>query len=174
MKSRRNFVVAILLVAIMCIGVGFAAISSKLGLKGTVTYKPAFSIEWQEGSAKLDNVALESTIGDTQFGEDTVSTLQFTLDTTDWTVGQSHEITAVIANKSKYNATKVTVSALTYTGNAGKLDDYYVVTVENDSEITAGDTGTVTITINMKKYPQTDASYTGTFSFTVTAEQDIA
>lgn len=170
MKCRRNFVVAILLVAIMCIGVGFAAISSTLGLKGTINYKPAFSIEWKADSVELDDAVLDSTISDV----DDTSTLQFTIDTTDWTVGQSHKITAVIANNSKYNATKVTVSALTYTGNAGKLDDYYVVTVENDSKITAGDTGTVTITINMKKYPQTDASYTGTFSFTVTAEQDIA
>lgn len=170
MKSRRNFVVAILLVAIMCIGVGFAAITSTLGLKGTVNYNPSFAIEWKADSVKLDNNALESTISEVE----SKSTLQFTINTTDWIVNEDHTITAVIANNSKYNATKVTVSALTYTGNAGKLDDYYVVTVENDSEITAGDTGTVTITINMKKYPQTDASYTGTFSFTVTAEQDIA
>lgn len=174
MKSRRNFVVAILLAAVMCIGVGFAAISSTLGLKGTINYNPAFSIEWQEDSAKLGDDALESTIGDTQFGEDTVSTLQFTIDTTDWTVGQSHIITAVIENNSKYDATNVTVSALAYTGNAGELDDYYEVTVANDEDITAGATGTVTITIKMKEYPQTDASYTGTFKFTVTAEQDIA
>ena len=170
MKSRRNFVVAILLVAIMCIGVGFAAISSRLGLIGTVTYNPAFSIEWQEGSAKLDNVALESTIGDTQFSEDTVSTLQFTIDTTSWNVNDPHEITAVIENNSKYNATNVKVSPVTYGDNNG----YYEVTVENDEDIAAGATGNVAITINMKKYPQTDASYTGTFSFTVTAEQDIA
>ena len=170
MKSRRNFVVAILLVAIMCIGVGFAAISSTLGLTGTINYDPSFKIEWKADSAKLDNAELSSTISDV----DTTSTLTFSVNTTDWTVGQSHEITAVIANNSKYNATNVTVSALTYTGNAGELDDYYEVTVENIADITAGATGTVTITINMKKYPQTDKSYTGTFSFTVTAEQDIA
>ena len=170
MKCRRNFVVAILLVAIMCIGVGFAAISSKLGLKGTVTYKPAFSIEWQEGSAKLDNVALESTIGDTQFDEDTVSTLQFTIDTSSWNVNEDHTITAVIANKSKYDAKNITVSSVTYGDNKG----YYEVTVARIADISAGAEGTVTITINMKKYPQTDASYTGTFSFTVTADQAIA
>lgn len=170
MKSRRNFVVAILLVAVMCIGVGFAAISSTLGLIGTVTYKPAFSIEWQDGSAKLDNVALESTIGDTQFGEDTVSTLQFTIDTTNWNVNEPHEITAVIENNSKYDATNITVSTVTYDDDNG----YYEVTVEDVADITAGSTGTVTINITMVEYPKTADKYTGTFAFTVTAEQDIA
>lgn len=169
MKSRRNFVVAILLVAIMCIGVGFAAISSKLGLKGTVTYKPAFSIEWQEGSAKLDNVALESTIGDTQFDEDTVSTLQFTIDTTSWNVNDPHKITAVIANKSKYNATNITVSTVTYGDNNG----YYEVDVADVADIAAGATGTVTITITLTEYPQVDDDYEVTFTFSVTAEQDV-
>ncbi len=170
MKSRRNFVVAILLVAIMCIGVGFAAISSTLGLTGTINYDPSFKIEWKADSAKLDNAELESSIGDVG----TTSTLTFSVNTTDWTVGQDHEITAVIENNSKYNATNVTVSTLTYTGNAGELDDYYNFTVANIADINAGATGTVTITINMKKYPQTDASYTGTFSFTVRAQQAIA
>lgn len=166
MKSRRNFVVAILLVAIMCIGVGFAAITSTLGLKGTVNYNPSFAIEWKADSVKLDNNALESTISEVE----SKSTLQFTINTTDWIVNEDHTITAVIANNSKYNATNVTASAVTYGDNNG----YYEVTVENVAYIAAGATGTVTITINMKKYPQTDASYTGTFSFTVTAQQDIA
>ena len=170
MKSRRNFVVAILLVAIMCIGVGFAAISSTLGLTGTINYDPSFKIEWKADSAELDEEELESTIGDV----DAISTLQFTIDTTDWTVGQSHKITAVIENNSKYDATNVTVSALAYTGNAGELDDYYEVTVANDEDITAGDKATVTISIKMVKYPQTADKYTGTFKFTVTAKQDIA
>ena len=169
MKCRRNFVVAILLVAIMCIGVGFAAISSKLGLKGTVTYKPAFSIEWKADSVELDDAVLDSTISDV----DDTSTLQFTINTTDWIVNEDHTITAVIANNSKYNATNVTVSALAYTGNAGELDDYYEVTVANDEDITAGDKGTVTISIKMVEYPKTADEYEGTFSFTVTAEQDI-
>ena len=166
MKSRRNFVVAILLVAIMCIGVGFAAITSTLGLKGTVNYNPSFAIEWKADSVKLDNNALESTISEVE----SKSTLQFTIDTTSWNVNEPHKITAVIANNSKYDATNITVSSVTYGDDKG----YYEVTVASIADINAGDTGTVTITINMKKYPQTDASYTGTFSFTVTAEQDIA
>lgn len=170
MKSRRNFVVAILLVAIMCIGVGFAAMSSTLGLTGTINYDPSFKIEWEADSAELDNVALESTIGDTQFGEDTVSTLQFTIDTTSWNVNEPHEITAVIANNSKYNATNVMVSTVTYGDDKG----YYEVTVENVAGIAAGDKGTVTISITMVAYPKTADKYTGKFEFTVTAEQDIA
>lgn len=166
MKSRRNFVVAILLVAIMCIGVGFAAISSTLGLTGTINYDPSFKIEWKADSAKLDNAELDSTISDV----DATSTLQFTIDTTSWNVNDPHEIKAVIANNSKYNATNVTVSTVTYGDDKG----YYEVTVANIADINAGAEGTVTITINMKEYPQTDASYKGTFSFTVTAKQDIA
>ena len=172
MKSRRNFVVAILLVAIMCIGVGFATMSSTLGLIGTVTYKPAFSIEWQDGSAKLDNVALESTIGDTQFGEDTVSTLQFTIDTTDWTVGQSHEITAIVKNDLKYAAENVKVQELTTTA----VSSYYNVTVEledNATTIAANGTLNVIITITMTKYPQVDETFNADFTFKVYAEQDV-
>lgn len=166
MKCRRNFVVAILLVAIMCIGVGFAAISSTLGLTGTINYDPSFKIEWKADSAELDEEELESTIGDV----DAISTLQFTIDTTDWTVGQSHKITAVIANNSKYNATNIEVSPVTYGDNKG----YYEVTVASIAGINAGDKATVTISIKMVKYPQTADKYTGTFKFTVTAKQDIA
>ena len=166
MKSRRNFVVAILLVAIMCIGVGFAAINSTLGLTGTINYDPSFKIEWKADSAKLDNAELDSTIGDVS----TTSTLQFTIDTTNWNVNEPHEITAVIENKSKYDATNITVSTVTYGDDKG----YYEVTVENVADITAGATGTVMISITMVEYPQTADKYTGTFSFTVTAEQDIA
>ena len=166
MKSRRNFVVAILLVAIMCIGVGFAAISSTLGLNGTINYDPSFKIEWKADSAELNEEELESTIGDVG----TTSTLQFTIDTTSWNVNDPHKITAVIANNSKYNATNVTVSSVTYGDDKG----YYVVTVENDDKIAAGAMGTVTISITMVEYPKTADKYTGTFKFTVTAEQDIA
>ena len=170
MKSRRNFVVAILLVAIMCIGVGFAAINSVISGTGTITYTPAFDIEWT-GDVTGDNVTGLPAVSTTNHANDT---LAFTVDTTDLAVGQATTVTATVQNNSKYAAENVTVSPAT-TGTATSDSCYTVAAAPSATTIAAnGGEITVTFTITLTAYPQADSAYSVTFDFSVQAEQAIA
>ena len=164
MKSRRNFVVAILLVAIMCIGVGFATMSSVINGTGTITYVPTFAITW--AGAESDN-------GNVTIATDEGTDLKFSVDTSTWAVNDSCTITATVKNDLKYDAKNVEVQDLTTTA----VSAYYTVTVEleNDANtIAANGTLNVIITIAMTKYPQVDETgFSADFTFKVYAEQDV-
>lgn len=165
MKRKRNFVVAILLVAIMCVGVGYAAIDSQLGVTGTIKYDPAFAIAWKPDSLTLDGTTHESEIKDVNG----TSTLTFSVDTTDWNINDFCTIKATIKNDSKYNATDISATTVTYS----TTNDYFSVTVGNIADIDSKGEGEVTITIKLLGYPQVGSTYSETFSFTVTARQDV-
>lgn len=167
MKSRRNFVVAILLVAIMCIGVGFAALTSVINGTGKITYGPTFQIAWDGATAKSGKTTDVSDIVGT--GEE----LSFKVNTSSWAKSDSVTITATVKNDLKYAAKNVEVQGLTTTA----VDDYYDVTVELEDDATtiaADGTLDVIITITMREYPQVDETgFNANFTFKVYAEQDV-
>lgn len=175
MKSRKHFVVAVLLVAALCIGVGYATISQTLTVNGTTTYAPVFDVTWDKDSAKLDSTAFSGS--NTVSTSDSDHTLSLALTTTDWTVGDEHVITVSIKNDSNYKATGITVSAITQGLATTNGDDVtwstslYTVSVDSIADINAGGTGTATIRITMNSYPVTASSYGETFSFTISATQ---
>ena len=164
MKSRRNFVVAILLVAIMCIGVGFATMSSVINGTGTITYGPTFAITW--AGAESDN-------GNVTIAADEGTDLKFSVDTSTWAVNDDCTITATVKNDLKYAAKNVEVQDLTTTA----VSAYYTVTVELENDATtiaANGTLNVIITITMTAYPQVDETgFNADFTFKVYAEQDV-
>ncbi|MBR2498855.1 MAG: hypothetical protein IKB67_04000 [Clostridia bacterium] len=165
MKSRRNFVVAILLVAIMCIGVGFAALTSVINGTGTITYGPTFAITWDGAESVNGNVTITVDEG---------TDLEFSVDTSTWAVNDACTITATVKNDLKYAAKDVEVQSLTTTA----VDDYYNVTVElknGATTIDANGTLDVIITITMTAYPQVDETgFNADFTFKVYAKQAIA
>lgn len=168
MKSRRNFVVAILLVAIMCIGVGFAAINSVIVGTGTIKYTPAFDIEWTE--TVTGNGVSDVKVTKTNHTNDT---LEFTVDTSSMAVSDTTTVTATVKNNSKYAAENVTVTPATATATNDNC--YTVVAVPSETTIAAnGGEITVTFTITLTAYPQVDTAYEVTFNFSVTADQAIA
>ena len=155
MKNRRIVVVAIMLVAALCLGVGYAAVTDSITATGKITYIPDLVLEWTGNvTGEGDNVITETTNGDT---------LAFTVDTSDWVKGQEYTYTVTVTNKStKYHANGVAVSAVTNNASAN-----YTVEAEIDDEtIDANDTATVTIKITLDEYPITD-TYEQTFTFTV-------
>lgn len=163
MKSRRNFVVAILLVAIMCIGVGFAALTSVINGTGTITYDPTFAITWNGAESENADVSITADEG---------TDLTFSVDTSTWKVNDSCTITATVKNDLKYAAKNVKVQELTTTA----VSAYYTVTVELKdaaTTIAAGETLDVIITIEMTKYPQVATEFSADFTFKVYAEQAV-
>lgn len=156
MKNRRIVVVAILLVAVLCLGVGYAALNDTITATGTINYGTQnLELQWT-GNVTGDNATTETTGGDT---------LAFTVDTTNWEKDVEHTYEVTVTNTStKYDATGVTVSAVTVTNNASA--NYTVEAEISAGTINANGTATVTITITLDEYPITE-DYVQTFTFTV-------
>ena len=153
MKNRRIVVVAIMLAAVLCLGVGYAAVTDSINAEGTITYNQDLVLKW-EGNVTGDNVTTETTDGDE---------LAFTVDTSTWEKNVAKTFTVTVKNTStRYKATGVTVSTVTNNASAN-----YTVTASIESNtINANGTATVTISITLNSYP-TEADYSQTFEFTV-------
>ena len=154
MKNRRIVVVAILLVAVLCLGVGYATLTDSITATGKITYNQDLVLQWT-GNVTGDNATTETTDGET---------LAFTVDTSDWVKGAVHTYTVTVTNTStKYNATGVAVSAVT---NDASANYTVTATISGAGTINADGTATVTITITLNEYP-TKENYEQTFTFTV-------
>ena len=163
MKNRRIVVVALMLVAVICVGVGYAALNDTINFTGKVSYTPDFQIVWGTVTDP------EGILTDSD-GTDT-DTFTVSMDTTAWTVGQTKTFTITVKNNSRYDAENVAVKALTQTAVEGN----YTVTanVTGSTDIAVNGTTTVTVTVTMNSYPTvtvTDAEFT----FQVYADQVTA
>ena len=160
MKNRRIVVVALMLVAVLCVGVGYAALNDTINFTGKVSYTAEFPIVW-------GTVTDSESILTNSEGTDT-DTFTVSMDTTEWTVSQTKTFTITVKNNSRYTAENVTVSAVTDTAVAAN----YTVTAEltGANTIVAGGTSTVTVKVTMNSYP-TDTVENAEFTFTVTADQ---
>ena len=158
MKNRKLLVSVIMIVAVMCVGVGYAAMTSTNTFNGKITYDAAFQLKW-----------VEVTSGDIDLGSPTItdSSVTVNIDTTAWTAGETKTITAKLNNPSHYNATNVTVTPVQ---KGADLDDYNIVVEKDFTTLAVGETKPITIKITMGSYPVEDVT-DATFSFTVTAEQ---
>lgn len=160
MKNRRIMVVALILVAVLCVGVGYAELNDTLNATGTINYNPTFALAWGEVAAN-----------DVVTGEPVIEgkNLTFTIDATDWTTEDAaRSFTVTVKNTSKYDAENVVIQEL----NTTDVQPYFTVTSTIDSTtIPAGGTATVTITIEMDSYPLTATAYSETFTFSVYGEQ---
>ena len=159
MKNRRNVVIALLLIAVLCVGIGYAALNDTIDFTGKISYTPDFQIVW--GTATdLDSILTNSEGTDTD--KFTVS-----MNTSEWVVGETKTFTVTVKNASRYVAENVAVQALTTTAVEGN----YTVTADIDANTIAVDgTATVTVTVTMDSYP-TDTVTDAEFTFQVYADQ---
>ena len=160
MKNKKIVVVALMLAAVLCVGVGYAALSDTINFTGKVSYTPDFQIVWGDVTDSA------SILTDAE-GTDT-DTFTVSMDTTDWTVSQTKTFTITVKNNSRYDAENVTVSTVTDAAVA----DNYTVTAEltGENTIEVGGTTTVTVTVTMTSYP-TEKVTDAEFTFTVSADQ---
>ena len=163
MKNRRIVVVALMLVAVLCVGVGYAALNDTIDFTGKVSYTADFQIVW-------GTVTDSEGILTNSDGTDT-DTFTVSMDTTEWTVGQTKTFTITVKNNSRYDAENVAVQALTQNAVEGN----YTVTanVTGSDTIAVDGTTTVTVTVTMNSYP-TDTVTDAEFTFKVYADQVTA
>ena len=161
MKNRRIVVVALMLVAVLCVGVGYALTSDAITLNGSVKYTPEFILQWKDATVTGENISGTPSVNAEK------TELTFTVDASEWSVNDSKTYTATVTNPSKYAGESLRVVSNTVTGTC------FTVTAAPDAESIDANNGeqTVTITIQMTSLPAVSTEYTESFTFSVVADQ---
>ena len=161
MKNRRTAVVAVLLIAILCVGIGYALTSEEITFNGTINYTPEFSLIWSE----VPEVAGDVTAAEIST-DGTEASVTFT--STDWAVNSTHTFNAKVQNTSKYAGENLRLGTAP---TDSEIYDYEV-SFPNGSDIAAnGGEQDVEIKITLKALPVSSTTVTETFNFTVVADQ---
>jgi len=163
MKKRRTFIILALLIAVLLLGIGYAAISATtLTITGTASASP-----------DANNFTVNFTASkDPSNATDTTSSYpatSVTFDTSGLTAsGDTATITYTITNDSDDLSAEVAVPTVSITGTNS---DFFSATTDwgnATKTIAAGDTQDVTVTVNLIKTP-IDANKTATVTVTTTA-----
>jgi len=173
MRQRKSILVAFLLVAVMCIGIGYAAVSTVLNITGTANIshnqaEDAFGTEIYFSSVtKTDGDKATDIHTTLTEGGDKIT---FSVDSLK-SVGDTRTFTATIANSGTLDATiKVTTSQV----NVGA--DYFEITTDWGTETknlgkavndTTPTTITITVTVRLKAAPT--GAVSGDFTMILTA-----
>ena len=150
MKNRRFVIGAFLLVAVLCLGVGFAALQQTLTVSGTLSYDPADAeVAFDEdvyftgtptvtGNAQvMASITAEIDGSDNDKLEITVAKDAFT------SAGQSVTVTATVKNDSTDDV------VVSFDPSFAQPSASFEVVPSASTTITAGGEGTVTITITL-------------------------
>lgn len=167
MKNRKIVVVAFLLIAVLLLGVGYAAVSDVLDINGSADVNPdtAYNqdIYFSAAVANGDNTPNTATIdpNDNDVVTFTVSSLSGKGDTATFTF--------TITNAGDLNAT--VTPTLASDGNSNT--EYFKITSDwkgQPKELASGGNATYVVTVELLKTPTT--SLHGTFHIELTAVSD--
>ena len=161
MLKRRNAVLAFLLVAVMLLGVGFAALSETLTVTGTAAVQVASDVPGEQTPAEKEydediyftNVAAaDGTKGVTAELDTTKDAITVTVPTGVLGVqGDTTVITATIKNDSTHAVTVTPVDT-----DSTNFDVATVFVDPSNENIAAGQSTNVKITITLKTAPTAD------------------
>ena len=155
MKNRR-IVVALLLVAVLCVGVGYAALSDTINFTGKITHENSLQLVW-------DNFQDAAGVTTAHSGEGT-DAFTVSINTSEWNTNEAKSFTVDVKNPTTFDASNVQVTTPT-----GVPANYTVTAGIDANSIAAGGSATVTITITMDSYPSADLIEVP-FTFQVTAD----
>ena len=160
MKAKRTFIVLAIVIAVLALGIAYAAVTANLEIRGNVTgsFDTAnFQVYFSEVSAVSGDNATGSTAAINQ-DDKTIGTFNFTGFTT---VGQTQSATWTIINDNDADIDAVNVT--TAIENAGSNTEYFKVDVTKEpaDTIKAGATDTVTVRVTCMKTPEGDVASNG-------------
>lgn len=187
MKNRRIAIIAFVLVAVMAIGVGYAAVADSLTASGTVAANTdaAFDsyIQWGTGAnaptltrngagSVVDPAKTTATVGNPSGGtaSDTNDLLTIKVDAADLSAkGDYVTVSAKVVSTAEIDA-KLTITAITGTLN----NEYFEVTAlfggASTTTLSGGGTVECTIKIQLIKTLAMDTDAGGEFRFMISAE----
>lgn len=163
MKNKRFFYGFIVLVALLCLGIGYAAISKNLTINGNVNADAAGSDALQVVFYSSEDSKCETSIASGgQSATITTDSLK--------TVGETAEAVITIKNNSQHLRAIITKLSGAFDDNT--YNTYFTLTISEISSTPLaanGGTTTVTVTITLKKLPVESISNAG-FTITLKAE----
>ena len=163
MKNKRFFYGFIVLVALLCLGIGYAAISKNLTINGNVNADAAGSDALQVLFTAHNDTNCTTTIAsDGQSATITTNSLK--------TVGETAKAVITITNNSQHLRAIITKLSGAFDDNT--YNTYFTLTISEISSTPLaanGGTTTVTVTITLKKLPVESISNAG-FTITLKAE----
>lgn len=152
MKQKRTFITLLLIVALLCLGIAYAAIGNiQLKVSGDVTATTSnenFKVKFMEETTTAGTGTIEATVEDDLNATINVSGLT--------TSGQTATATYTIKNTSPENLTANLTKSISHTNT-----DWFEVTatIANES-IEKESTTTMTVTVKLLKTPATVADET--------------
>lgn len=174
MKNRKNIVIAFLLVASLCLSVGFAALTDTLNINGTISIGGDNDSN-EEAAKEWDADVYFSNVVKKDQKEYTVQIKDNDKDVIEVSVSEgclnvaNDQISFTATIKNESNDYAATISAATVTGLTD-VSDYISVTANvPEGNIEPGATKDVTITIKLTKTPAADITVSNlSIAFTAT------
>ncbi len=177
MLKRSKFLIAFLVVTVICASVGFAAVSDTLKTSGTFKVDADNTEAANQFDANIYfsevSVTNTMTIGNdnsvtgTEKATDVNDTLTIAVpDNTLNKVGDKYTVTATVKND---NSSTASISVTNSTNTASEYVTVTVTAANNATEIAANDTLVYTIELVMVKVPSADINATFSFDIVATA-----
>lgn len=175
MKNRRIVIVAFLLAAILCLGIGFAAVNDTLFVDGLLSFNPSAldekvdeEVYFDEATVVIsatgaDKTNVTAVVGDVEGDDDVDDKLTVTVpDTVFSDVGQSVTVNVDVVNTSPNKAADVTVTPTIPT----ELSEYFSITMTPATATVAkGGSQTYAITITLVSVTDIEEISNVAFSF---------
>lgn len=169
MKNRRTIVVAFLLIAVMLLGVGYAAVTDTLDITGSadVNSEGAFNdhIKFTDAEANQDGNTASINADNADKASFTVNTLKQKGDTATFTFTIENSGDLAVTIKPKLNAT---------TGNT--LPAFFEISSDwngEERELLANEEITYTVTVKLLKTPSETISGSFLIELTATAKDNV-
>lgn len=184
MKNRKRVVVAFLLVAVLCLGIGYAALTDELTIGGTLNLagnnmeNQEAAKEWDEDIYFLETITKQTAVGKADNSKYTAERNASDYDKIDVTVdkgclsvkGDAIEFEATIKNDNTDYAAEITWDATT--DITVDKDEFFNVTISgmaSGTTIDVNDSQKFKVKIELIKTPAVDITTGSTFSIKFTA-----
>lgn len=155
MKKKKTLLGLVLLVAVLMLGIGYAAVTADvLNIKGTANAGPddanfvvAFDTEQEVTYEKSEGINANATVSGA-YTDETNATI-----TVDKLTAKGEAVTAIYTVKNSSPDLKATLAA---TAEVDNTTYFKVEAVPTDTELAAGDSTTVKVTVTLDKTPISD------------------
>ena len=173
MKRRRTLIVSLLLVAALCMGIGYAAVSENLTISGKVSMAATeFEVVFSNAVEKTTTNDITSTIDSSSFN---TTNLQFAV-TGFQNAEDTETITVTVSNPHDFDVKLTDVVITQPTAQNNKGDAIFTVTaptLEANPTVTAGSTTEFDVTITCNA-TSADAITENPFTITFKANTDLS
>ena len=169
MNKRRSIIATFLIVALLTVGIGYAALSDTLSVTGSASFAQADAVETFDGDVYFSKIIgdasrVNAVIDATDKDKATINVLPNILKE----VGDEVIVTLTIKSESDLN---VQITPTVSDAEGGSVNtEYFSVTTGSAQTLVAGGTLDYTITIKLIKTNATDADITSNFLVTFQAQ----